>query len=137
MVIVPLPEALVVTAGTSWLPLSITLTSAAEATPARVTKSIATTLPLARRVRLISRLLSVLACQDDSTSAAIVRNRATAAKVPDRAVLVGGVEHEARKVGVVHGHGIAADQIDGDRDAAGGRYALTGWETGWFSYNIP
>jgi hypothetical protein len=39
--------------------------------------------------------------------------------------LAGGVKHEARDVGVVHGHGIAADQIDGDLDAVGGRYALT------------
>jgi hypothetical protein len=62
----------------------------------------------------------------DSISAAIVRNRATSAKVPDRAVLGGGVEHEALEVGVVHDHGIATDQIDGDRGAVGRRYTLAG-----------
>src|SRR5215831_2143637 len=66
-VIVPVPEALVVTAGTSWLPLSATLTSAAWARLAREATSIAAALILARSIRLIVHLLSVVAWTTSSS----------------------------------------------------------------------
>src|SRR5262249_11191742 len=60
-VIVPLPVALVVTGGTSWLPLSVTLTSTAEATPTLIATTVAITPNNAQSVRLIVCLLSIVA----------------------------------------------------------------------------
>src|SRR4030081_4155709 len=59
-VIVPLPVALVVTGGTSWLPLSVTLASEAEATPTPIATRIAITPNIAKSVRLIVCLLLIL-----------------------------------------------------------------------------
>src|SRR6059036_1077327 len=59
-VIVPLPVAVVVTGGTSWLPLSVTLTSTAEATPTPIAMRIAITPNIAASVRLIEYLLLIL-----------------------------------------------------------------------------
>jgi hypothetical protein len=59
-VIVPLPVALVVTGGTSWLPLSVTLASTAEATLAPIATRIAITPVIAKSVRLMVCLLLVL-----------------------------------------------------------------------------
>ena len=54
------PVALVVTGGTSWLPLSVTLASAAEATPTPIATRIAITPNIAKSVRLIACLLLIL-----------------------------------------------------------------------------
>src|SRR5215467_9329393 len=58
-VIVPLPVALVVTGGTSWPPLSTTLTSTAEATLTPIARRVTITPSIAQNVRLIVCLLSI------------------------------------------------------------------------------
>src|SRR5215813_4743918 len=58
-VIVPLPVALVVTGGTSWPPLSVTLASTAEATPTPIATRVTITPSIAQSVRLIVWLLSI------------------------------------------------------------------------------
>src|SRR5262249_42877337 len=67
-VIVPLPVALVVTGGTSWPPLSVTLTSTAEATPTPVATRVTTTPSIVQSARLIVCLLSIPA--EDTPSSA-------------------------------------------------------------------
>src|SRR6266700_1020223 len=59
-VIVPLPVALVVTGGTSWLPLSATLASAAEAMPTPIATRLAITPNNAKSERLIACLLLLM-----------------------------------------------------------------------------
>jgi hypothetical protein len=56
----PAPVALVVTGGTSWLPLSATLASTAEATPTPIATRIAITPNIAKSVRLIACLLLLM-----------------------------------------------------------------------------